>query len=272
MHLHNYFQTIHSALLQNFRRSNWTWKVNGRLQFRKYLIHQVQVQLVSIFRNPESQKQCSIDLIPKKIKNSKFCPFCMASHYENIENPSPKLETEFSSRSMTYPSGRVISHNLQRKFLKLLQFFPENLQHTQKKDEHDEVICGKFYQKILRNEVICGKFCGRSWSKSFNIGTGSLTIYLVSNASPRFFVDNTQSSFTNFLPEQLNLEGQWDVAISEISYPSMYQNVAEGTFMSFNKKLSKLSEFYYLELGFYPSITDFVEATDTLIQERHNHS
>ena len=42
--------------------------------------------------------------------------------------------------------------------------------------------------------------------------------------------------------------------------------------MFFEKKLSKSSEFYYLEPGLYPSITDFVEAMNTLIQERHNHS
>ena len=97
----------------------------------------------------------------------------------------------------------------------------------------------------------------------------SLTIELVSNASAQLFPDNTLSSFTNFLTEQLNLEGQWEVAISEISYPSMYQNVTEGKFMFFDKKFSKSSEFYYLEPGLYPSI---VEAMINLIQERHNHS
>ena len=40
----------------------------------------------------------------------------------------------------------------------------------------------------------------------------------------------------------------------------------------FWQKLSKSSEFYYLETGFYPSTTDIVEAMNTLIQERHNHS
>ena len=40
----------------------------------------------------------------------------------------------------------------------------------------------------------------------------------------------------------------------------------------FDKKLSKSSEFYYLEPGLYPSITDNIEAMNILIQERHNHS
>ena len=35
---------------------------------------------------------------------------------------------------------------------------------------------------------------------------------------------------------------------------------------------SKSSKFYYLEPGFYSSITDFVGAMKTLIQIRHNQS
>ena len=40
----------------------------------------------------------------------------------------------------------------------------------------------------------------------------------------------------------------------------------------FDKKLSKSSVFYYLEPGLCPSFTDFIEAMNILIQERHNHS
>ena len=94
----------------------------------------------------------------------------------------------------------------------------------------------------------------------------SFTIEWVSNASGQLFPDNTLSSFTNFLPEQLNLDGQWEVAFSEISYPSMYQNVTEGNFMFFDKKFSKSSDFYYLEPGLYPLITEIVEAKNILNQ------
>ena len=99
----------------------------------------------------------------------------------------------------------------------------------------------------------------------------SLTIELVSNASGELFPNNTLSSFTNFLPEQVNLEGQWEVAFSEISYPSMYQNITEGKFKFFDQKLSKTTSTYNLEPGLYTSITDIVEAMNTLIQERNNH-
>ena len=99
----------------------------------------------------------------------------------------------------------------------------------------------------------------------------SFTIELGSNASSQVFPNNALSSFTIFLLEQVNLGGQWDVAISEISYPSMYQNVTEGKFMFFNEKLSKTTKAYYLEPGLYSSMTDIVDAMNTIIQEKNNH-
>ena len=42
--------------------------------------------------------------------------------------------------------------------------------------------------------------------------------------------------------------------------------------MFFDTKPSKSSKFYYLEPGLYPFIADIVEAMNTLIQEKHEHS
>ena len=100
----------------------------------------------------------------------------------------------------------------------------------------------------------------------------SFTIELVSIASGELFPDNTLSSFTNFSSEQVNLEGQWEVAISDISYPSLYQNITEGYFKFFDEKLSKYTSTYSIEPCLYNSITDIVEAMNTLIQERNNHN
>ena len=95
---------------------------------------------------------------------------------------------------------------------------------------------------------------------------------MVSNASGELFPNNTLSSFTNFSPEQVNLEGQREVAISETSYPSMYQKNNAGKFELFDVNLSKSTSNYKLESGLYISITDIVEAMNTLIQERNNHN
>ena len=77
-----------------------------------------------------SRRNCSVDLIPKNVKNSDFFPFCTENNYENLRNSSLKLEIVFASRSPTHPSGSVISHSLRKKLSKLSQFLPENLQHT----------------------------------------------------------------------------------------------------------------------------------------------
>ena len=104
------------------------------------------------------------------------------------------------------------------------------------------------------------------------------TSEFVSNAIAQLFPDNSLSSFTNFLPEQLNLERQWEVAISEKILPitvptqNLSQNVTEGKFSFFDKKFSISSELYYLEPSVYRAITDVVEAMNTLIQQKHNHN
>ena len=52
----------------------------------------------------------------------------------------------------------------------------------------------------------------------------SFTIEFVSDASFNFHPKNSLNSFTNFQPKQIHLKGEWEVAIPEISYSSMYQN------------------------------------------------
>ena len=52
----------------------------------------------------------------------------------------------------------------------------------------------------------------------------------------------------------------------------MYQNITEGKFKFFDEKLSKSTSTFNLEPGLYTSITDIVEAINTLIQERNNHN
>ena len=52
----------------------------------------------------------------------------------------------------------------------------------------------------------------------------------------------------------------------------MYQNITEGKLKFFDEKLSKSTSTYSIEPGLYTSITDIVEAMNTLIQERNNHN
>ena len=49
-------------------------------------------------------------------------------------------------------------------------------------------------------------------------------------------------------------------------------SVLYDSFLFNDETFSKTKDIYYLEPGFYPSITDIVEARNSLIQDRNNHT
>ena len=101
----------------------------------------------------------------------------------------------------------------------------------------------------------------------------SFTVELVSNASFDCYPNNTLSSFTNFLPEQISHDGEWEVARRELSYPSLYQNITEGNFFNLDEATpdTKPSDYYTLDPGLYPSISDIINEMNRKIQERENY-
>ena len=100
----------------------------------------------------------------------------------------------------------------------------------------------------------------------------SFTIELVSKASAELFLDNTLRSFTNLLPDRLNLEVQWEFAISEVSNHQIIKLLQSTSSRFLFKKTSKSPDFYFLEPGRNPSITNIVESMKNLIQQRHDHN
>ena len=42
------------------------------------------------------------------------------------------------------------------------------------------------------------------------------------------FPDNTLANFTTLLPQSLVLHGTWEVALVELSWPGLIENVTEG--------------------------------------------
>ena len=53
----------------------------------------------------------------------------------------------------------------------------------------------------------------------------SFTITLVSSASMNVFKNNTLANFKNLLSEEINLQGEWRVAFTEITFPTQINNV-----------------------------------------------
>lgn len=56
----------------------------------------------------------------------------------------------------------------------------------------------------------------------------SLFLELVSNASMNVYPENKLNSFQNHLPGAINLDGDWEIGLVEISFPSKVYNVDQG--------------------------------------------
>ena len=62
------------------------------------------------------------------------------------------------------------------------------------------------------------------------------TVHVISSASMQIFKSNTLASFRNFFNDEIQLSGDWRVALSEIIFPTKIENVVEGDFIAFSLK------------------------------------
>ena len=95
----------------------------------------------------------------------------------------------------------------------------------------------------------------------------SFIVELVLKPSFNWYPNNTLSSHTIFLPEQIIFEGEWEVLFTELSYPSLYQKIIEGK-LDETTPDAKPSNYYTLYSGLYLSISDIVHEINKHVQER----
>ena len=88
----------------------------------------------------------------------------------------------------------------------------------------------------------------------------SFIIDLVSNASTDIYPSNSLSSFTNFLPDQINLEGDWEVALLEASHPTLYYNISDGRFRYKQNENDNDMTLLQIPAGMYHSLNDILGA------------
>ncbi len=96
-------------------------------------------------------------------------------------------------------------------------------------------------------------------------------VELVSNASLNLYPDNTLASFSNFLPEQFNLDGDWEVALLEISYPALYHNITDGRFRYRENANEDGSCVCRIPAGLYHSLTDILRAMQDAVKTVNPH-
>lgn len=67
------------------------------------------------------------------------------------------------------------------------------------------------------------------------------TVHLVSSASMQTFPENSMASFRNQLHQQLTLEGDWRVALTEIIVPTFLNNVTDTNIRAYSKSDSDIT-------------------------------
>ena len=72
-------------------------------------------------------------------------------------------------------------------------------------------------------------------SSNFGGDKDSFSITLVSSASMNIFIDNSLASFKNLLSEDIDLQGEWRVALSEITFPTHFNNVTDTKIVYYKK-------------------------------------
>ena len=56
-----------------------------------------------------------------------------------------------------------------------------------------------------------------------------------------FFNDNSLASFKNLLSENIDLQGEWRVALTEITFPTHFNNVTDTKLVYYKKDKGKAS-------------------------------
>ena len=72
-------------------------------------------------------------------------------------------------------------------------------------------------------------------SGNFGGDKDSFSITLVSSASMNIFIDNSLASFKNLLSEDIDLPGEGRVALSEITFPTHFNNVTDTKIVYYKK-------------------------------------
>ena len=96
----------------------------------------------------------------------------------------------------------------------------------------------------------------------------SFTRELFSNASVKIYSDNTLASFRTALPAGVVLVGSWEVALSDVVYPIIFNNVVEGKFDFHWPPKKKWAQGCEIAAGRYQRVSQILLVKEQAIKER----
>ena len=98
--------------------------------------------------------------------------------------------------------------------------------------------------------------------------TESFTMELSSNASMNVYSDNTFVSFRTALPAGFVLDGTWEVALSEVVYPSSFNNAVEAKIDFYWAPKKKWAQGCEIAAGRYQTVSEILLVMEQAIKEK----
>ena len=96
-----------------------------------------------------SRRNCSIDLIPKNVKNSDFLSILYSKPLREFRKPKPKVGDRVRISKYDLPFRKSYKPQFTKEVFEIVAISSKKLPTYTKKDEQDETTSGKFYQKQL---------------------------------------------------------------------------------------------------------------------------
>ena len=103
------------------------------------------------------------------------------------------------------------------------------------------------------------------------MGVTQFYLHLPSNSSLDKFPQNTLTEYRVSLPQTITLEGEWEVALTEIHYPHSWNNV-QGNFLTrfllHNQEQREVWEVIIIPPGHYSSIDDLITTINEAVSKK----
>ena len=103
------------------------------------------------------------------------------------------------------------------------------------------------------------------------MGATQFYLHLPSNSSLDKFPQNTLTEYQVSLPQTITLEGEWEVALTEIHYPHSWNNVQENFLNQFflrNREQRGVWEVIMIPPGHYSSIDDVITTINEAVTKK----
>ena len=148
-------------ILQSWRNTNllynewdqscfcWTYNTIPVYRYMEDNGYKCIHKLTQFITTLKSQRNCSIDLIPKKVKNSDFSSNLYSKPLREFRKPKFKVRDRVRVSKYDLPFRKCYKPQFTKEVFKIVAIPSKKPPTYTIKDEQDEIIRGKFYQKEL---------------------------------------------------------------------------------------------------------------------------